>query len=252
MNRRIFLGGMALAAIAQPALSADAPQQIEIGSGGERILLTRYAAARDGRRPSVLLLNGSRGFDLRLRAYERHAGALTSEGIDAYLLRYYTAADSEKIKALQDKDEREAYETRRYDAWTARVSSAITALVAGEHSSDRIGLLGFSLGGFVAAATASRDARVAALAVLYGGMPEQFAHEVKHMPPTIELHGDADRNVSFAAGTRLVALAKASGAAAEQVRYSGKGHGFDFADDDPATPEAVAQVARFFKARLGA
>jgi carboxymethylenebutenolidase len=70
------------------------------------------------------------------------------------------------------------------------------------------------------------------------------------MPAMIELHGDADRNVSFAAGTALVALAKAKGAAAEQIRYPGKAHGFDFANDDPAAQDAVARVAGFFKARL--
>jgi carboxymethylenebutenolidase len=172
MNRRRLLGGIALAAIARPALSADASQEIEIGSGEDRIILTRYPAPQQGRRPSVILLHGSRGFELRLRAYERHASALTSEGIDAYLARYYTAADTTKMQSFRSSEEREAYETPHYDAWTARVSSVITTILKGEHSSDRIGLLGFSLGGFVAAATASCDSRVSALAVLYGGMPE--------------------------------------------------------------------------------
>jgi carboxymethylenebutenolidase len=47
----------------------------------------------------------------------------------------------------------------------------VTAIMARTDSSGRIGLLGFSLGGFVAADTASRDKRVTALAVMYGGMP---------------------------------------------------------------------------------
>jgi carboxymethylenebutenolidase len=76
-------------------------------------------------------------------------------------------------------------------------------------SSGRVGLLGFSLGGYVAAAPATRDERVAALGVLYGGMPDTMVSEVKHLPPLIELHGTADRNVPPAKGEELVKLGKA-------------------------------------------
>lgn len=41
---------------------------------------------------------------------------------------------------------------------------------AAEQAGKRASLLGFSLGGYVAAATAARDERVAALGVLYGGI----------------------------------------------------------------------------------
>jgi carboxymethylenebutenolidase len=71
------------------------------------------------------------------------------------------------------------------------------------------------------------------------------------MPPMIELHGDADRNVPLATGEALVTLAAAVGAPAEQVTYPGKGHGFDFADNDRATRNAVERVSRFFKAQFG-
>jgi carboxymethylenebutenolidase len=113
-------------------------------------------------------------------------------------------------------------------------------------------LLGFSLGGYVAATAAARDARVSALAVLYGGMPDKIAAQVKHLPPMIELHGEADRNVPLARGEELVRLGKSVGAAAEIVRYKGKAHGFDFADNDPMTADAISRVAGFFRARLSA
>jgi carboxymethylenebutenolidase len=128
----------------------------------------------------------------------------------------------------------------------------VTAILARPDSSGRLGLLGFSLGGFVAAATAARDDRVSALAVLYGGMPERIAPGVKRLPPLIELHGDADRNVAPADGEALVALAKSVGAPAEHIVYPGKAHGFDFADHDPATADAIQRVTRFFAERLTA
>ena len=256
LKRRTLLGGIALAAISRGALSAETTEAIKvgsvkIGSGEEQIVWTRHPAKRAGRRPSVILLHGTRGFELKPSAYENYANALTTEGIDAYFVHFYTKTDNEKMKAFSTKKDREAYDSERYVAWTERVSSAITAILEGSDSSDRLGLLGFSLGGFVAAATAARDSRVAALAVLYGGMPGQIAPQVKHMPPVIELHGDADHNVPLASGEALVALTKAVGSPAEQVTYPGKGHGFDFIDNDPATSNAVDRVTRFFGVQLG-
>jgi carboxymethylenebutenolidase len=131
-----------------------------------------------------------------------------------------------------------------------RVSFALTGVLAHAENSGRIGLLGFSLGGYVAAATAARDGRVSAFAVLYGGMPEKIAPDVKHLPPLIELHGEADRNVPIASGEALVRLAKAVGAPAEIVRYPGKAHGFDFAEKDPMTADAVSRVIGFFQSHL--
>ncbi|MFX8203591.1 dienelactone hydrolase family protein, partial [Acinetobacter baumannii] len=64
---------------------------------------------------------------------------------------------------------REAYETTRFDGWADTVAATVTAVLDRPDSSGRIGLLGFSLGSYIAAEAAARDSRVAALAVLYGG-----------------------------------------------------------------------------------
>ena len=250
VSRRSILGGIALV-VTFRARSTEVAENFDVGSHEGQVALARYAANRTGKRPSVFLLHGSRGFELKLRAYERYADALTERGIDAYLLHYYTEADIRTLGTLGTKERREAYETERYPAWIERVSSALTATLARGNSSDRLGLLGFSLGGFVASATATRDERVSALAVLYGGMPDKFVADAKRMPPLIELHGDKDHNVPLASGEALVKLTKAVGAPGEQVKYAGKGHGFDFADNDPATNDAVERVCRFFQAHLG-
>jgi carboxymethylenebutenolidase len=126
----------------------------------------------------------------------------------------------------------------------------VTAILKLPDSSSRIGLLGFSLGGYLAADTAAHDHRVAAAAVMYGGMPDAMVTQVKHMPPLIELHGEADHNVPLAKGQELVNLAKAVGAQAEQVTYPGREHGFDFSDTDPMTADAVGRVVQFFETNL--
>jgi hypothetical protein len=107
------------------------------------------------------------------------------------------------------------------------------------------------LGGYVAAAPAKRDERVAALGVLYGGMPDTMVSEVKHLRPLIELHGTADRNVPPAKGEELVKLGEAVGTEAEYIVYPGRHHGFDFSDPDPITADALDRIVTFFESRLG-
>jgi carboxymethylenebutenolidase len=248
-RRGILGGGIALLATSRTS-AAEIPENLDAPANEGPVALTRYAANQSGKRPAVVVLHGSRGFELRLGAYQRYADALTEAGIDAYLARYYGPADAEALQRLATSEKREAYEGERYGVWADRVSSTVAAILARPECSGRLGLLGFSLGGFVAAATAARDERVAALAVLYGGMPEKIAAKVKRMPPLLELHGDADRNVPLANGVALVKLAKSVGAEADQITYPGKQHGFDFSDHDPATGDAIAHVVGFFKTRL--
>jgi carboxymethylenebutenolidase len=229
------------------------PEEFSVAAEEGSVALSRFAADRSGKRAGVLVLHGSRGIELKPRAYQRYADALNAAGLDAYLVRYFAAPD---IQALDPKTStepgRDAYVAGRYDSWIKRMSSVVSAVLARPENSGRIGLLGFSLGGYVAAGTAAHDERIAALAVLYGGMPDSMVAEVKRLPPLIELHGEADRNVPLAKGQELVKLAKAVGSEAEQVTYPGREHGFDFSDTDPMTQDAMGRVTRFFQAKLGA
>jgi carboxymethylenebutenolidase len=251
VNRRAVLGGMAAVAMVRPA-DAETPEQFSVGADEGSVVLVRYAADHVGKRAGVLVLHGSRGIELKPRAYQRYADALNAAGTDVYLVHYFTAAD---IQALDPKSStgqnRDAYEAERFEGWTTRMSSVVTAVLARPENSGRVGLLGFSLGGFVAASTAAHDERIAALAVLYGGMPDAMASDVKRLPPLIELHGEADRNVALAKGQELVKLANAVGSDAELVTYPGREHGFDFSDTDPMARDAIGRVTRFFQARLG-
>lgn len=250
VDRRVVLGGLAAFSISHPSYAATA-ENLSVAADEESVALTRYAADQTGKRAGIVVLHGARGIELKPRAYQRYADALTAAGIDVYLARYFTVADLPVFDPkTSTRQRREVYETERFEGWAGRVSSVVTAILARPESSGRIGLLGFSLGGFVAAGTAARDDRIAALAVLYGGMPDAMVSSVKRLPPLLELHGDADRNVPFAKGQELVKLADAVGSTAEQVTYPGKDHGFDFSDTDPATLDAIGRVTQFFQSRL--
>ena len=249
ISRRAAIAGIAALTLGTTS-QAGSPEEISVDADDGAISLTRYPTDRSGKRSTVLVLHGARGVELRRSAYERYAGALTSAGLDAYLVRYMTADDRQVFGPASTQENRVAYETQRFDGWAKRISSVVTAILARPDSSGHVGLLGFSLGGYIAADAGARDERIAALAVMYGAMPEAMVSKVKRMPPLLEIHGEADHNVPLAKGKELVKLARAAGAPAEQVTYPGRPHGFDFSDTDPMTADAVARVVRFFQAHL--
>jgi carboxymethylenebutenolidase len=250
--RRTVLTG--LATLLLPSTGYAAPsEQFSITSGSNSLPVSRYAAAAAGKRPAVIALHGARGIELKPGAYQRYADAMSAKGIDVYFLSYLTPADTALITSKTSTSEsRDAFYTTRFDDWADTVSATVTTILGRSDTTGRVGLLGFSLGGYVAANTAARDERLAALAVLYGGMPDATVAKVKHLPPLIELHGEADRNVPIAKGRQLVELGKSVGAETDFVPYPGKPHGFDFSDTDPMTSDVIDRVTRFFQARLAA
>jgi carboxymethylenebutenolidase len=250
VSRRVVLSSIAALALAFSSNSGS-PEELNVEADQGGIGVTRYAADRVGKRPAVLVLHGNRGVEFSTRAYERYANALAAGGIDAYLVHYFTAEDHQALDPRKSaRESRDAYTTSRFEGWTDRISSVVAAILERPDSSGRIGLLGFSLGGYIAADTAAHDQRVTAIAVRYGGMPDAMVTQVKHLPPLTELHGEAERAVPLAKGEELVKLARAVGTPAEQVTYPGREHGFDFSDSDPMTVDVVGRVVRFFQAHL--
>src|ERR1700760_1007205 len=135
ISRRSILGtGLAMLAVSR-ASATDVAEKLDAPASEGPIALTRYAAAQPGKRPAVVVLHGSRGFELRPLAYQRYADALTATGIDVYLAGYFGPADAETLGKLGTSEKREAYEDARYDVWANRVSSALTAVLARPESS---------------------------------------------------------------------------------------------------------------------
>ena len=134
------------------------------------------------------------------------------------------------------------------DRWVALVRDAATAAQMDERSSGRVGVFGFSLGGYVAVAAASRPL-FSALNVFYAGLPTFYDQPIASLPPLLDIHGDADRAVPLSEGERLVAAAKQLGGVAELAVFHNEGHGFDLdlrnADAAAARQRAIAFASRW-------
>ena len=130
------------------------------------------------------------------------------------------------------------------------VSDVVTEVLAQGPKARPVGIVGFSQGGYLGTSVASRDKRVAALVVYYGGIPAQRTagskHPITHMPPLLELHGDADTVVPMEKGRELVEMTRSLGQSAEMVVYPGAGHGYNHA----AAIDAEQRTLEFFQKRL--
>jgi len=209
------------------------PEGLAVDTSGGAIAVTRYAAEGTASRPAVLVLHRADALKIDPQDYALHALTLAENGIDAYLVRYFGSGDRS---------------CGCWDVWAERVADVTTAILQRPEASGRVGLLGFSLGGAVAVASA-RDPRIAALVVFYGFIPNSQRARIDRLPPLLVLHGDADDNVPLLFGQNLLSLAQQLGGRAELVVYPREGHRHS-TWREPAATDAIDRTIAFFRAEL--
>jgi carboxymethylenebutenolidase len=210
---------------------ARSPAASTFTSGGVPITIERFGSAGKEIRPGVLLLHGSDGPAERYCAAARQVAAA---GYAVFLVRYLDRT-GETRAALESIG-------RHLPVWTETVRDALT-YASRQTGVDpaRLGLLGISLGGGLALATAQKDDRVRALVVDFGFVPTSF-NLAGRLPPTLVLHGAEDRVVPVSAAQALRTVLERRGIPHEVQIYPGQGHGF--------TGKAQADAARRIRAFL--
>jgi carboxymethylenebutenolidase len=242
-----ILIALLLAIAPHPARADEAqPQQLTIPASERAVTVTRYGAAGEGKRAAVIILAGNGGLTGRtMPHYARYAAALAAQGIDAYIVDYYSHDDARGMEST-DGGARGRITRARFRPWTLLIAEMVGAVLERPESSQRIGLLGMSQGGFLSVTESAMDPRISALAVLYGGIPPSKADKITHLPPLLELHGDADEVVPIQAGNALVAKARALNVPVQQTVYPGEGHVFDANPDSRDSRDATARAVAFF------
>jgi len=186
-------------------------------SGGQSITAQEFVPALPGRYPAVLALYGSGG--LREGWADQPARLLAGQGYSVFVVHYFDRTGT--VGADRETTQ------RNFPLWMGTIGDGIS--FAAQHASvdpQRIGLLGFSLGAYLALAVASLDARVSAVIDFFGGLPEEL-HGFTRMPPVLILHGEQDRVVPVSEAVRLQQLLDRAGAPYEIKLYPGAGHGFN-------------------------
>jgi len=91
---------------------------------------------------------------------------------------------------------------------------------------ERIGLLGFSLGAYLALSNAAIDARIRVVVEFFGGLPKEMRFFMRRLCPVLILHGEADATVPVEEAYYLQKVLEKKGIAYEMQIYPGAGHGF--------------------------
>lgn len=246
MRRNVSLLPIALLVSLLPAANAQEPrpESRTFTSAGKQIRIERFAPAAPGKHPAVIMLYGASGMTGggdKLRGYARQ---LSDHGYVAFLLHYFDSTDSPNAGEVPVPE-------ARFRIWTRTLEDAISFV--GKDASverNRIGLLGFSLGAFLAVWESTQDARVRAVVEYYGGT-SMFLGPPKRMPATLILHGEKDSFVSVKQAYDLERLLQQEHAAYEIKVYPGLDHGFDGPDGDPtAAKDAWERTLGFFSKRL--
>lgn len=235
--------GSLLAACKDDGLDAKVEKTQPLGfeSGSKRIEVEHFRpeGTEAGKRPAVIVLHGSDGFMLGGSWYRDAAKRVAAAGYETYLVHYFNRTGDWRVT-----DEKEIHS--KLPVWTETAKDAVT-FVAGRPEVDgkRIGLVGISLGGAIAIATAQQDKRVKVLVDYFGFVPKTFDDKLK-LPPTLVLHGADDKVVWASNATRLEKVLTAQKVPHEVKIYEGVGHAFR--GDEGR--DADARAAAFLKTHL--
>jgi carboxymethylenebutenolidase len=208
---------------AAPAAAEEGKIPISFFSVADKpVRVEHFRPRAKGRHPAVILLHGTEGLpDKDKRLYRYYAGVLAREGYVALLVHYF---DSTKTRRIDP----EKVEKKLFLAWKDAVRGAVRhAGTLPQVDPKRIALLGFSLGACLSLAVAAEaDPPVAATVELFGYLPKEFGKHARRLPPTLIVHGGADRVVPVAKAHELEKLLKEHGRTYEIKIYQGQGHLF--------------------------
>jgi carboxymethylenebutenolidase len=205
-------------------------------SDGQQISIDHYASGKLGLTPAIVLVHGSGGPSRGIDPFARQAAEM---GVHVFVVHYFERTGHSWVSPAIIKD--------FFPDWLETLRDAIN-YIASQPGVDpqRIGLLGFSLGGFLSLALATQDRRITAVAELFGGLPEHFTAEAGKLPPVLILHGDRDDIVPVGKAEQLEALLKQHRVPYEIKIYSNQGHLFT----GIAQLDAMRRVAMFFRRYL--
>jgi carboxymethylenebutenolidase len=197
-------------------------------SRGKDVVVDVFAPRAPGRYPAVVVLHGHGGVGEGKRSgTHEQARFLAGSGYVALVPHYFGLAAPDRRDGRKN--------ARSFATWSGTVSETVGfAARRADVDPKRVGLVGSSLGSWVALAVAARDRRVSAVVENFGGFPVWEPLDPSRLPPVLVLHGDADRNVPVEEAYRVERILREAGVVCEAHIYPGAGHGFRGADREDA------------------
>ena len=219
---------------AQQVQPQEAVQQYQ--SGETRVTVDCFSPAAEGKFPAVLLLHGSGGLEQStgdlFRAFAR---GLSSEGYVVLIPHYFEKTAHVVGKPFGEKDI-PAYNEAVHDAIEFAVASGVV-------DSERIGVVGWSLGSYLAFFRASKDPRIKALVSISGHLPVESKSK---FPAVLVVQGSKDKGTPTQRLKDFQEKLKAENSPVEAHVYKGVGHNLDL----PTWDDVSRRTAVFFNKYL--
>lgn len=211
--------------------------ELTFESGGKAIRMDFYLPTVNGHKlPAVIGLHGSGGGHATMAD---PAGLLAEQGFAVYVLHYFDRTGTESA-------DRETI-FRNFPAWMKTLWDAVSFVERrAEVDSERIALLGFSLGAYLSLSNASIDKRVRAVVEFFGGLPKEMKFFMRRLCPVLILHGDSDETVPVAEAYHLQEVLQRKNIDYEMKIYPGAGHGFS----DEVWQDAKRRTLTFLQQHL--
>lgn len=218
----IALGlGWPIAPAAQSACPDDIAhaarrEQTSYASGGATVRGLIYRPARPNG-AGVVLLHGARGLSADAATFDPHAVQLASRGYHVLVPNYYDAEPGRERRTARD-----------LRVWRRAAGDGAAHLAQQPGmTGGRVGLWGYSLGGFLSGETAMAAEGVATAVSVAGGLDVGEAGREGRGVPLLLIHARRDPVISPGSTRRWGEGLQRRGAMVEVQALDRDGHGFD-------------------------
>ena len=211
-------------------------------SGGKRIAIDAYTPGKLGKRPALILLHGSAGLLFPGLDLQKRARDLSAQGYAVFIPHFFNRTGHFMVRPSGVHE--------NLPVWIGTVRDAVTYVAAQPNvDASRVGVMGHSLGGYLALGTAAQDSRVDVVIEASGALDRGG---VKRLPPTLILHGAKDTTVPVAKAERLESLLQGLGTPYQKHIYPDEGHVLSRAAMRDATQRIQRFLTKYFPAESSA
>jgi dienelactone hydrolase len=194
-------------------------------SGGKKITVEHFEPKGNGRFPVIILLHDAAGLaPLPAGLFRAGCHTLAQEGYVALLVHYFDGTGHKEVRKKDATPE-------NFKTWMEAVRGAVAyardAKKNPKIDGARIGLVGFSLGGYLSLSVAQdKKLKIAAVVEMFGGLPDKLWKDLKYLPPTLIIHGLKDSVISVKEAYALRGLCEACKFSHESKIYEDQDHLF--------------------------
>jgi dienelactone hydrolase len=221
------LGRYAFAAIGAVALSIGSAHadwsKGQFSADGKPVVEYHCVPEAKPPYPAVILLHGAGPRGVDYGRMERMCGKLAAAGYYTEFIEYYSQTeDIPRARPARIKE--------FFPVWLREIRAGVETMQDNPRiDSRRIGIMGFSLGSFLSLSIGATDpGSIVAIVEYYGELPDALHPMAHNLPPTLILHGDADKLVPVAEAHELDALMTRAKVAHQIHIYPGANHAFNF------------------------